>query len=427
MLLAVAPVALSLLLSFLPAHRIEKAVTRRTSSLPVEQRPLDEDRQARGRPRGGLAIASIVCAVASAVLLLGSAIRVPVERRLLEGSQVAERGAILPDLQLEDPVALTARDRRFLLERYSPVLRLHENELWAAYDAAASLSLLDPAPNENCDGSDDHPCSNAALENVRDDLPDEARPPRKARVFLGGTVYPRLLDVRAQVSAMNNSDDEVPPRTTWLAQYWLFYPYNDWKAESAIGSLAQLHGGDWEWIGVGLDDAGAPLFVAYSAHCAGSWRPWTEAPSVAISEGRRVLVGGAAEFPASHPLVIVARGSHANYATPGAREPDWGSCGLEPLVAKAMRWLTFAAAAREETPDLGTFQVPALQTETATTREGTRPLWWGSSGQTLIGRVEVGKDDHGPPSPLYQDAWDRPVETIFGGDWECDAGPACRA
>jgi hypothetical protein len=423
LLLAVAPTVLFALFTVLRAHVLERAFTSRAGRLTVSERTPEADRQARERPRGGLAVASAACAIASAVLLLGSAIRVPIERRLLEGSQVAERGAVLPPVDLQNPELLTEGDRRAIIDRYSPVLRLHERERWAAYNAAIALSFVQPPPRETCPEAAARPCSAVELEKALADLPSDARPPPNARVFPGGAVYPRLVDVRDEVADIGNGANAVAKTTRWLAQYWLFYPYNDWDAESAVGSLAQRHGGDWEWIGVGLDEAGAPLFVAYSAHCAGSWRPWTDAPSVALA-GRRVLVGSAPDHPASHPLAIVARGSHANYATPGAREPDWGSCRLEPVVARAMRWLTFAAAAREETPDLGTFQVPAVLTEEATQRDATRPLWWGATGETLLGRIELGKDEHGPPSPRYQRGWREPMHTIFGGEWECDAGEA---
>ncbi len=422
LLLAVAPTGLFTLLTVLRAHVLEQAVTSRATQLWLSQRTLEADERARERPRAGLAIAGVGCAIASAVLLLGSAIRVPIERRLLEASQVAERGAVVPPIELQNLDALTDVDRQALIERYSPVLRLHERERWSAYDAAAVLDIVEPPPVESCPNSGTRPCSVAELEKVLADLPSDAKPPAKGRVFAGGVVYPRLVDARDEVSALDEANS-IAQKTRWLAQYWLFYPYNDWDAESAVGSLAQLHGGDWEWIGVGLDEGGAPLFVAYSAHCAGSWRPWTDAPSVALA-GRRVLVGSGRDYPASHPLAIVARGSHANYATPGSREPDWGSCRFEPVVAKAMRWLTFAAAAREETPDLGTFQVPTVLSEHATQRDATRPLWWGGSGQTPLGRVELGKDEHGPPSPRYQKGWREPMHTIFGGEWECDAGEA---
>ena len=426
LLLIVTPLVLLALLSVARAHTLEQFATPALGRA-VTKRPRAEDERARARARGRLAIASCFCALASALLLLASAIRVPIERRLLETSQVAERGARLPPLELQNPSTLTPADRRALLERYSPVLRLHEDEVWAASNAAAALAALKRRPTEHCPEERERPCAEAPIGEVLKRLPGDSHPPSGTRVFSGGAVYPRLVTL-TRGAVEREGVPQVARHARWLAQYWLFYPFNDWRARSAVGKLAQSHAGDWEWVGVGIDVTGAPLFVAYSAHCAGTWRPWTDAASVAVTAARRVLVGGTPEFPASHPLVIVAKGSHANYATTGTREPDWGGCEAQPSAARAVRWLTFAAAAREETPELGTFQVAVVLPEATTKRDATRPIWWGSSGETVLGRVRLGTDDHGPPSPSYQSGWRDPIHTIFSTDWECDAGrQACEA
>jgi hypothetical protein len=76
-----------------------------------------------------------------------------------------------------------------------------------------------------------------------------------------------------------------------VLQYWQFYRYNDWWNH---------HEADWELVSIFLasDDRDAtPFAVAYSAHLGGYWRLW-----------------GAVEKDAgSHPVVYVARGSHAQY------------------------------------------------------------------------------------------------------------------
>jgi hypothetical protein len=69
-------------------------------------------------------------------------------------------------------------------------------------------------------------------------------------------------------------------------QYWLAYPYNDWRS---------THEGDWEVVMVFLRGA-TPIACAYSAHHGGYRLPWA-------------LV----ETHDTHPIVYVANGSHANY------------------------------------------------------------------------------------------------------------------
>jgi hypothetical protein len=414
------PLVLLVLRRVFTAERLEAALRRRGTVV----RPSAEGEQAAAEPRAGLAIASATCAIASAMLLLATAVRVPIERRLIETSQVAERGPALPAFELGD---LAATERRAaLFARFSPVLRMHANERWPASDASRAIAALDPKPDEKCDHP---PCDEAALEEVLDRL-DPERPLREFRVFPGGAVYPRLVRVADQV---DDAGDAVPPvarSVVWLVQYWLFYPQNNWRASSGLGRLTQVHGGDWEWVGVGVDNDGRPQFVAYSAHCAGTWRPWRETAAVAY-DGGSVIIGGTANEPRrlgrpplpSHPLVTVALGSHANYATPGVREPDWTSCRGGSVAARPVRWLTFAAAAREGTPDLGPFQIPAVLSEADTEREARRPIWWGAEGETRLAKISLASDEHGPPSPAYQGVnWDRPIEEIFQTDWECDAG-----
>lgn len=95
-------------------------------------------------------------------------------------------------------------------------------------------------------------------------------------------------------------DAEVPRilKPGWvLIQYWFFYNYDSLR----MPVLTQWHQGDWEQLTVALsvnDGMAAPIFVAYSEHCAGLVLPWSR---VEIGRGR------------THPVVFVARGSHANY------------------------------------------------------------------------------------------------------------------
>jgi Tol biopolymer transport system component len=94
----------------------------------------------------------------------------------------------------------------------------------------------------------------------------------------------------------------------WLViQYWLFYFYNDW---------CNKHEGDWELVEVVFENVSTaeqvlasriePAFVAYSHHRGGERVPWS----------RAIWVKGGS---AKRPLVFVARGSHANYPSPGWR------------------------------------------------------------------------------------------------------------
>jgi len=89
-----------------------------------------------------------------------------------------------------------------------------------------------------------------------------------------------------------------------VIQYWIFYYFNDWR---------NLHEGDWELVQLCfsghtakelLESGEQPVFAAYSQHQAGQKMSWTDMKANGLVEG-------------THPVVHVARGSHANYFTPG--------------------------------------------------------------------------------------------------------------
>ena len=73
-------------------------------------------------------------------------------------------------------------------------------------------------------------------------------------------------------------------------EYWFFYLYNDFYDK---------HEADWEGVTVFLQN-GVPIGASYSQHQGRKWTPWAAASS-----------------SGNAPSVYVARGSHANYPTPG--------------------------------------------------------------------------------------------------------------
>jgi hypothetical protein len=72
-------------------------------------------------------------------------------------------------------------------------------------------------------------------------------------------------------------------------EYWFLYLYNDFY---------DRHEGDWEGVTVFLQGT-SPMGVSYSQHQGRGWSPW----SAQTTSG-------------AHPVVYVARGSHADYAKP---------------------------------------------------------------------------------------------------------------
>ncbi len=187
-------------------------------------------------------------------------------------------------------------------------------------------------------------------------------------------------------------------KTRALLQYWLFYPYDEWKTAFLGAQLTQRHEGDWESVSVGLGRQDAPLFVAYSAHCGGTWKPWKDAK----------------HFDASHPLVAVARGSQASYADAGAnRPPDWTSCTHLPRGVGAL--LSYAANVRDVTSDDWQWGAEKVLRVDEKQEPMNFPGTWGDDDVTEIktGRRFVFPPGGGPQSPPLQALWQEPMRTIF--------------
>lgn len=96
-----------------------------------------------------------------------------------------------------------------------------------------------------------------------------------------------------------------------VVQYWFFYAYNDAPLND--------HEGDWEMIEIVLD-SGQPVWVAYSQHLKGQRASWGDVDKV----------------DSTHPVVYVARGSHANYFRPyqGRLGLESDQVGADGLVLK---------------------------------------------------------------------------------------------
>jgi hypothetical protein len=102
----------------------------------------------------------------------------------------------------------------------------------------------------------------------------------------------------------------VTTDTRVVLQYWLFYYDNPLILPATpVGPFWQSHEGDWELVNVILDSDGQPLEAAYSQHCSGQRKAWSEV-----------------EKDGDHPVAYVALGSHANYFAPGA-----GALGAIPI------------------------------------------------------------------------------------------------
>jgi len=351
----------------------------------------------------------------------------------------------VPAGKTEPPPPSSYADDEALAAAYEPILALTREERWSpiAYDGyAEEAALSGPMPKPlpkgasasekltvNCPRLSSAPCFRLSIHcpkgeadcNGHDEHPDRS----DASPYEEGDVYVRVvrrtaeekLEEQRNVEHVRNSDrwpakvfrEEGPyaKQLSILLQYWYFYRYDEWETHVFAGKLVQRHEGDWEAVTIGLSDT-EPLFVAYSAHCAGTWLPW-EQTKIAKLDGR------------PHPLVAVAEGSHANYPRADQkRSPDWAGCQGAPAGTTTL--LSYASNIRDKT-EYGWDWYPGkggIHVVSEAEPPMSFPGYWGASeSTTLYGFFKATKlgEGHGPETPSEQPLWRTPVTKIFCGNY----------
>ncbi len=350
------------------------------------------------------------------------------------------------------PSALSSRE---LADNYAPVFLIDRRERWPVESVKAYLSDenttvrklehgSDPPVGER-PGPDRLPRScgpRPELENRRPEplcyvisagCPDVGtncdhgrnRPWTQDEVP-AGTVYARVL--RLGEKPDDGSPDVFAEPVPYeglqtLIQYWVFYRDDLWRADTGFGRLVQLHEADWEYVMVGLG-ADEPLFVAYSAHCGGEVQPWEDVRTDDRGD-------------AVHPVVWVARGSHANYPGPQPRAPDFTSCPKGSKRAKLLlSQLAFVANVREVLPDSLVQQHPAVQPVNAHYPPFSVPARWAPKDAMRIenlfhdavippAKKTANPEPSGPETPTCKADWKDPLAILacsqyWGDEHLCD-------
>jgi hypothetical protein len=300
---------------------------------------------------------------------------------------------------------------------HAPVLAFTRDQRWTpvkvdAYVAGARVVRKDgseaPAGHYECSSLGPRSCLRitigcaTAAEKCAEALPQHD----SGAHVSNGAVYVRSLrrpnddnrsDEAVALRGLFRPVTKVAKQTRVLLQYWFFYRYDEWTTKVLGARLTQRHEGDWEAVTVGFDANDQPLFVAYSAHCGGTWEYWKKT-----------------ERFGSHPLVAVANGSQANYADTGAkRPPDFTSCKRFPRGIGTL--LGFAANVRDVTSDDWQWGAAEVVTVTEKSWPMNFPGTWGGHDVTEFknARTFASRPGGGPASPPLQPLWQDPVKTIF--------------
>ena len=369
---------------------------------------------------GVAAAAALVLAVSTGIGLLEAAKR---------GKPLNPPEEEIAAVRTPSPGQVAAADPLELARKYAPVLAFSKGERWApesvgSYLADATLTgphgRREAAPKvdhlpRRCPERGRSSCFQVSIECARGDMEcagGEFREP--GPLYRDGAVYVRV--VKKGALAPGDPPGIFAPvgpyrdRLRTLIQYWYFYRYDEWRTPVFAGLLVQRHEADWEAVTLGLDAGGRPLFVADSAHCAGSWRPWKEV------EASTRLPG-----PRTHPLVAVAEGSHANYPDPEEkRSPDWASCAGAPKGVTVA--IGYASNIRDKTEFGWLWYPPAggwLEVGPKTPPMSF-PGAWGANDRTTLRNftTHVLNDGDAPKSPPLQALWQDPIGSIFCGRFE---------
>jgi hypothetical protein len=148
----------------------------------------------------------------------------------------------------------------------------------------------------------------------------------------------------------------------WWLQYWFFYLFNN-KAFLGFG----LHEGDWEMVQLRLGGNGRPRAMAFAQHEHGQRCDWDTVEKL----GER-------------PVVYVARGSQASYATAGRHEA--------PVV-----------------PDYADGRGPEVRAATLVEVSDTDPGWVAWPGRWGSTRARHRLESNSPRGPAHQGKWADPA------------------
>jgi hypothetical protein len=197
-----------------------------------------------------------------------------------------------------------------------------------------------PVPKSDCG------CSVEAWRRYTRVIDRDAERGDEARY--GHTLYARIVEGRELPEIGPNS----PLSGAVAVQYWWFMLYNDaWNR----------HQGDWEGITVFLvPEAGelTPIGAAYASHDLGRWRRWHDV--------HRADESGLESPGGEHPIVHMARGSHASYF-------DYNATGYHPSMTRRFRL-----------PFLGDYEIPSQMV-----LESRSAIDWVADAQSGLGTAAV--------------------------------------
>ncbi|MCR4322456.1 MAG: SBBP repeat-containing protein, partial [Candidatus Brocadiaceae bacterium] len=176
-----------------------------------------------------------------------------------------------------------------LLEKYAPILYMHEDERY--YPTKVEVMLENAELWRKSMGSGFLVDSTPTLDELMTKKYDTASYYLSLKTGWNEDKDNDFWRQDPIVYGRQFVDGDLP-----VLQYWFFYIYNDWD---------NIHEGDWEMIQIILNKEKNPTGITYSIHKGGLPLHWTD-QNVSKDEDDN-----------NHPLVYVTKGGHGSWNKPG--------------------------------------------------------------------------------------------------------------
>jgi len=276
-----------------------------------------------------------------------------------------------------------------LIRKYEPVLYFHPDEQYFPMDVD---SFITQCALWNDDWIDELEIEEGAvsltdLENRDNDYYLELaeghrligiEPPLAERQLWNDEAYQEYAATAGSRKLTYYAHQMTDPNYGYIIiQYWFFYAFNSWGAyEDGLN----VHEGDWEMISLFLNpDTMTPEWAAYSYHHFVKTKHWS---LIDKEDG--------------HPVVYVARGSHAGYFTPGDYPQVLGLAGTDHAVKNDDKKIGPDEWENRVIIDLSHTDFNWLRT------------YEGKYGSNELG--DIANAESGPEGPPHQDEkWNNPV------------------
>ena len=188
------------------------------------------------------------------------------------------------------------KQKEELLNKYSPILYLHEKETYYPIDVNSFLENSTLMKKNFIT-----PFDIKIGDNIKELLKQKKYQNENYYLKLNKNIFSSIKNkfnfIKDKYKKTIYANAFKTKNSEYILQYWFFY----W-ASMLDSTKITLHECDWEMIMIVLNKDMKPILAGYSQHLYGEVKKWDKI-----------------EKEDSHPIVYVSKGSHSNYFSPGKK------------------------------------------------------------------------------------------------------------